>query len=115
MLGYVASNVVLGLSHTIQWSQLPDALQAGKTLLDVRDVDEFAGGHFKDAINIPLDELRDRLDELDHNTPYIVSCQSGLRSYNAERILRGHGFQVENLDGAISLAAPVLPNLITQE
>lgn len=115
MLGYVASNVVLGLSHTIQWSQLPAAMRDGKTLLDVRDVDEFAGGHFKGAINIPLDELRDRLDELDPNVQYIVSCQSGLRSYNAERILRGHGFKVENLDGAISLAAPVLPNLITQE
>lgn len=115
MLGYVASNVVLGLSHPIQWSQLADAMHDGKTLLDVRDVDEFAGGHFKGAINIPLDDLRDRLDELDHNTPYIVSCQSGLRSYNAERLLRGHGFRVQNLDGAISLAAPVVPNLITQE
>ena len=115
MLGYVASNVVLGLSDTIQWSQLGDALHAGKTLLDVREPDEFAGGHFKGAINIPLDKLRDRLDELDLGTPYIVSCQSGLRSYNAERLLRGHGFHVENLDGAISLAAPVLPNLITQE
>jgi NADPH-dependent 2,4-dienoyl-CoA reductase/sulfur reductase-like enzyme/rhodanese-related sulfurtransferase len=115
MLGYVASNVVLGLSHTIQWSQLPEALASGKTLLDVRDRDEFESGHFDGAINIPLDELRDRLDELDPSRAYIVSCQSGLRSYNAERLLRGHGFTVENLDGAISLAAPVLPNLITQE
>lgn len=115
MLGYVAANVVQGTSETIQWHELAAALNAGDQLLDVREPDEFASGHFRGAINIPLDQLRVRLDELNQQAHYIVSCQSGLRSYNAERILRGHGFTVKNLDGAIGLAAPVIPELITQE
>jgi rhodanese-related sulfurtransferase len=115
MLGYVAANVVQGTSDTIQWHELTAALNAGNQLLDVREPDEFASGHFKGAINIPLDQLRTRLDELNQQAHYIVSCQSGLRSYNAERILRGHGFTVKNLDGAIGRAAPVIPELITQE
>jgi NADPH-dependent 2,4-dienoyl-CoA reductase/sulfur reductase-like enzyme/rhodanese-related sulfurtransferase len=115
MLGYVAANVVQDKSETIQWHELAAALNAGDQLLDVREPDEFASGHFRGAINIPLDQLRTRLDELDQQAHYIVSCQSGLRSYNAERILRGHGFTVKNLDGAIGLAAPVIPELITLE
>ena len=51
----------------------------------------------------PLNELRERLDELDKNQAYIVSCHSGLRSYIAERILKQAGFTVQNLDGAYSL------------
>ncbi len=115
MLGYAAANVVQGLTHTIQWHELAGELAAGKKLLDVREPDEFATGHFKGAINIPLDQLRSRISELDKRADYIVSCQSGLRSYNAERLLRGHGFNVQNLDGAIGLAAPVIPELITTE
>ncbi|WP_125571704.1 FAD-dependent oxidoreductase [Lacticaseibacillus songhuajiangensis] len=115
MLGYAGANVVQGLTHTIQWHELAAELAAGKQLLDVREPDEFAGGHFKGAINIPLDALRERLDELDPQQAYIVSCQSGLRSYNAERLLRGHGFTVQNLDGAIGLAATVIPDMIIKE
>jgi NADPH-dependent 2,4-dienoyl-CoA reductase/sulfur reductase-like enzyme/rhodanese-related sulfurtransferase len=115
MLGYAGANVVQGLTHTIQWHELAAELAVGKQLLDVREPDEFAGGHFKGAINIPLDALRDRLDELDPQQAYIVSCQSGLRSYNAERLLRGHGFTVQNLDGAIGLAAPVISDMIIKE
>lgn len=115
MLGYAAANVVQGLTHTIQWHELAGELAAGKKLLDVREPDEFATGHFKGAINIPLDQLRSRISQLDKRADYIVSCQSGLRSYNAERLLRGHGFNVQNLDGAIGLAAPVIPELITTE
>lgn len=109
MLGYVAMNVAEGLSETIQWHELPEALAQGKILLDVRNEGELQNGAFKDALNIPLNDLRCRLAELDHEKEYIVSCHSGLRSYLAERILKQAGFHVQNLDGAFALYHAVLP------
>lgn len=109
MLGYVAMNVAEGLSDTIQWHELPEALAQGKILLDVRNEGELQNGAFKDALNIPLNDLRCRLAELDHEKEYIVSCHSGLRSYLAERILKQAGFHVQNLDGAFALYHAVRP------
>jgi len=104
MLGYAALNLIEGLSDNIQWYQLEDELAKGKKFLDVRTSGEFQSGRLKvDTIHIPLNELRERLDELDKNQAYIVSCHSGLRSYIAERILKQAGFTVQNLDGAYSL------------
>ena len=104
MLGYAALNLIEGLSDNIQWYQLEDELAKGKKFLDVRTSSEFQSGRLKvDTIHIPLNELRERLDELDKNQAYIVSCHSGLRSYIAERILKQAGFTVQNLDGAYSL------------
>lgn len=109
MLGYAAMNIVEGISHSIQWYQLKDELKKGKVLLDVRNRTELAEGSFPNSINIPLDELRARLNELDPNLGYIVSCHSGQRSYIAERIMRQHGFKVWNLDGAAALYKVVRP------
>ena len=104
MLGYAALNLIEGLSDNVQWYQLEDELAKGKKFLDVRTSGEFQSGRLKvDTIHIPLNELRERLDELDKNQGYIVSCHSGLRSYIAERILKQAGFTVQNLDGAYSL------------
>lgn len=104
MLGYAALNLIEGLSDNIQWYQLEDELTKGKKFLDVRTSGEFQSGRLRvDTIHIPLNELRERLDELDKNQAYIVSCHSGLRSYIAERILKQAGFTVQNLDGAYSL------------
>ncbi|WP_424684485.1 FAD-dependent oxidoreductase [Enterococcus sp.] len=104
MLGYAAMNLAEGLSENIQWYQLADELAAGKKLLDVRATNELKqNGQFPDAINIPLDELRCRLSELDPTQEYIISCHSGLRSYLGERILKQAGFKVKNLDGAFAL------------
>ena len=104
MLGYAALNLIEGLSDNIQWYQLEDELATGKKFLDIRTRGEFQSGRLKvDTIHIPLNELRERLDELDKNQAYIVSCHSGLRSYIAERILKQAGFTVQNLDGAYSL------------
>ncbi len=103
MIGYVALNQIEGLSNTIQWHELTDELAKGKILLDVREESELANGRFKDAINIPLNDLRCRVSELDPTKEYIISCHSGLRSYVGERILKQAGFKVENLDGAFSL------------
>ena len=104
MLGYAALNLIEGLSDNVQWYQLEDELAKGKKFLDVRTSSEFQSGRLKvDTIHIPLNELRERLDELDKKQAYIVSCHSGLRSYIAERILKQAGFTVQNLDGAYSL------------
>ncbi|WP_313628765.1 FAD-dependent oxidoreductase [Enterococcus italicus] len=109
MLGYAAMNLAEGLSESIQWYQLKEELAEGKKLLDVRNESELAQGAFPNATHIPLNELRDRLSELDPSQEWIVSCHSGLRSYVAERILKQHGFHVKNLDGAFALYRTVLP------
>ena len=89
---------------SISTSELEAKLREPIQLLDVRTSSEFQSGRLKvDTIHIPLNELRERLDELDKNQAYIVSCHSGLRSYIAERILKQAGFTVQNLDGAYSL------------
>ena len=110
MLGYAALNLVEGLSDNIQWYELEEELAAGKKFLDVRTTSEFQQGHLKvDTVHIPLNELRERLGELDKLQDYIVSCHSGLRSYIAERILKQAGFSVKNLDGAFVLYKMVKP------
>lgn len=111
MLGYAAMNLVEGLSENIQWHQLEDELARGKVFLDVRTLNEFNQGRLKadKTVHIPLNELRERLAELDKGAEYIVSCHSGLRSYIAERILKQAGFAVKNLDGAYALYKMVKP------
>lgn len=115
MIGYAASNLAQGLSDSVQWYELQEQLEKGKILLDVRTPAELLAGRFPDAISIPLDSLRERLDELDPAKEYIVSCHSGLRSYIAERILKQKGFKVANLDGAYSLYNTVRPKEILHD
>ncbi len=112
MIGYAAMNIAEGISQNIQWHQLEEELAAGKILLDVRNTAELPSGQFMDFLHIPLDQLRDRIDELDPAKEYIVSCHSGLRSYIAERLLKEIGFTVKNLDGAYSLYKMALPEKI---
>ncbi|HFI2472024.1 TPA: FAD-dependent oxidoreductase [Streptococcus suis] len=114
MIGYAAMNIAEGISQNIQWHQLDEELANGKILLDVRNPGEVAKGQFKEFIHIPLDQLRERIGELDASKEYIVSCHSGLRSYIAERILKEKGFDVKNLDGAYSLYKMALPENIIQ-
>ena len=111
MLGYAAMNLAEGLSENIQWHQLEDELARGKVFLDVRTLNEFNQGRLKadKTVHSPLNELRERLGELDKEAKYIVSCHSGLRSYIAERILKQAGFAVKNLDGAYALYKMVKP------
>lgn len=109
MLGEAAVNLTRGLSRHIQWYQLQAALAKGAKILDVRNPDEIAAGYFPDSVNIPLDQLRRRVSELDKNQAYIVSCRSGERSYVAYRFLVQHGFNVTNLDGAYQIYQAVRP------
>ena len=66
------------------------------TLLDVRTEGEYAGGHLEGFRNIPVDVLREHLDEIEKRKPVYVICQSGLRSYVAARILTGNGYDAYN-------------------
>lgn len=109
MLGYAAMNIAEGISESIQWHELQEERTKGKVFLDVRNEGELAAGKFKDAKNIPLNELRNRIKELDVEKEYIVSCHSGLRSYIAERILNQNGIRAVNLDGAFALYSAVRP------
>ncbi|HEX5828875.1 MAG TPA: FAD-dependent oxidoreductase, partial [Candidatus Limnocylindrales bacterium] len=102
MLGYVNRNTADGLTPTIQWHELAGALAGGATLLDVRSPAEHRRGAIPGSLLVPVDELRDRLDEVPEG-PLIVHCAVGVRGHTAVRILRQHGREdVRNLDGGYS-------------
>ncbi len=95
MLGYVAENMLEGIEEmTRTTGESEETL-----LLDVRTEREYGQGHLPGAINIPLDTLRDRLDELNKDRPIVEYCQVGVRAHTAYRILKQHGFRVKNLSG----------------
>lgn len=100
MAGYIIENIKNGVVK--QWYYEEDETlprDGSVTLLDTRTPREYSMGHAEGFINIPVDELRERIDELDRDTPVYVICQSGLRSYIASRILMGHGFDAYNFAG----------------
>ena len=102
MAGYVIQNLRAGLVEQHHWDQVAGLPADGSvTLLDVRTPGEVRrqGLLRPDAVNIPLDQLRDRLGELDPAKKLYVNCYSGLRSYLACRILTQHGFRCSNLSG----------------
>ena len=96
MLGFVAENELSGLSPMMT----PDELTEDTYILDVRNPGELeAAGKFPNAVNIPLDVLRDHLSELPKDRPISVACMVGLRGYIATRILRQNGFDAIDLSG----------------
>ena len=97
MLGFIAENLRDGLTDTIQWHELAGEVAKGVQLVDVRTPAEYARGTVDGAINIPVDDLRARIDEVQSDV--IVHCQVGLRGYLAARTLAQHGRKVRNLDG----------------
>ncbi len=97
MLGFIADNLHESLTDTIQWHELAAEVARGVQLIDVRTPDEYARGTVDGAINIPVDDLRARIDEVADDV--IVHCQVGLRGYLAARTLAQHGRHVRNLDG----------------
>lgn len=97
--GYVASNVANEEVKTIQWYEIDELIKQGNVLIDVRNPNEVSNGSIKGSVNIPLDELRERMDEIDKTQTVYVTCQIGLRGYIASRLLEQYGFTVKNLDG----------------
>ena len=108
MAGFMIENVGSGILKQWHWEQEPDLPRDGSVqLLDVRTVAEYGRGHIDGFMNIPVDDLRDRLGELDVAKPVYVICQSGLRSYIACRILAQHGFDCYNFSGGYRFFAAV--------
>lgn len=99
MAGYTIGNVLDGTVKQFHWHDIPLLQERGAFFLDVRTPQEFAVDHIAGAVNVPLDELRARLGELDKTKTLYVNCHSGLRSYLACRILSGNGFDCCNLSG----------------
>ena len=100
MAGYIIENIKNGIVK--QWYYEDDETlprDGSVTLLDTRTVQEYSKGHVKGFVNIPVDELRERIGEIDKTKPVYVICQSGLRSYIASRILTGNGFDAYNFAG----------------
>ena len=99
MAGFVAENILNKKSRIIQWRKLAE-LPADTIRIDVRTHDEYKLGTIPGFINIPVDELREHLDELPKEKPIVVTCAVGLRGYLAYRILVQNGFKhVRNLSG----------------
>lgn len=99
MAGYTAENILSGRTQVFTAQQLATRDTANTILVDVRSELEHANGHIPDSLNIPVDEMRSRLDELDASKEIWVYCQVGLRGYTASRILQQKGFKVRNLTG----------------
>ena len=100
MAGFIIENLENGIVKQWHLADEPTLPRDGSvTLLDARTPTEYAAGHIPGFCNIPVDELRQRLDEVERGKPVYVVCQSGLRSYIASRILTGHGYEAYNFAG----------------
>lgn len=98
MLGYIAENVISGLVETAQWNEIEDFTFRGYELIDVRTAGEFARGHIPGAINISVDDIRERNTEITAKN-LLVNCQVGQRGHTASLLLKELGFNAVNLDG----------------
>lgn len=100
MAGFMIDNIATGKVKQFHWDELDKLPQDGSvTLIDTRTQGEYARGHVDGFINIPVDDLRESLENIDKSKPVYVMCQSGLRSYIACRILAGEGFDCYNFSG----------------
>ncbi len=100
MLGFIAENVINGLVDTIQFNEIDDLVKSGSFVIDARDKIEVGFSSIPGTVNIPFPDIRKRLNEIPKNQKIFVFCQTGIRAYNAVRILRQRGFDAYNLDGA---------------
>lgn len=101
LAGFVADNMLSGKVDVIDWKELQGMDKSDVTLIDVRSNEESGLGIIPGSVNIPLDELRDRLGEINEKKPVVVYCAVGLRGYVATRLLMQHGFKVRNLTGGM--------------
>ena len=98
MLGYISENVLSGLTPTIQWNQIDEYFSQDFKILDVRTTSEYQRGSLPGAVNLPVDEIRERPTDIP-GKKIIVTCQVGQRGHVATRILRQMGYEAINLDG----------------
>ena len=98
MLGYIAENLISGLIKTAQWNEIDQFVSDGYQLVDVRSATEFSQGSIPGALNMPVDEIRDRNGELG-NKNLLINCQVGQRGHTATLLFKELGFNAVNLDG----------------
>ena len=109
--GFVAGNILNGDVETVNWNELGGP--GGEyVFLDLRDKSEITDtGVIRNAVNIPLNDLRKRLNKLDKSKNYVAYCATGLRSYIGCRILMQHGFNVKNLSGSYTTLMYVMDKI----
>ncbi len=103
MAGYVAGNVVEGVMDVVHWDELGSLDEDETVILDVRSEGERENEHIEGSKHIPVDQLRDRLDELPKDKKIVTHCAVGLRSYIATRILVQNGYDASNLSGGYGI------------
>lgn len=109
MAGFMIENLETEKVAQFHWNEVERLKCDGSmTLIDVRTAEEFDSGHIKGFFNIPVDELREHIEEFDIKKPVYVVCQSGLRSYIACCILSQHGFECYNLSGGYGFYSAVM-------
>lgn len=99
MLGYCGANIMENIVKNTQWYEIEDLVKNEEYILDVREEYEVSNGSIKNVVNIPLGQLRDRLNEVPKDRKIYVCCQVGLRGYIACTILNQYGYNTSNIDG----------------
>lgn len=116
LAGYIIENVLTGKVNQVNYQELMTLPKDGSvTFLDVRSEFEFARGSAEAFINLPLDNLRRKINELPKDKKVIVMCQSGLRSYLATRILKQHGFDAYNFVGGYAFYRAITADKLAAE
>lgn len=114
MAGYIASNIMDGLVDVVYHNEIDELLKNGAILIDVRDAMEREMGYIEGSVNIPLAELRTRLNDIPKDKDIYVTCQVGLRGYLAARILNQNGINAKNLSGGYKTYSQVYGSNIVQ-
>lgn len=111
LAGYVASNVILGITKTVQWYEVKSMIENQEDVIfvDVRPAFESeAYGSIKNSINLDIDQLSKTYQDIPKDKKVIVYCDTGTKGYNAERFLRSKGYDVRNIDGAYHIISKML-------
>lgn len=99
--GLVGLNLINGVYDQVAVDEVRELVENDAFIVDVREEDEYANGHLKNAVNIPLSQLRDRVDEIPKDEPVYLHCRSGQRSYNAIMALQDKGYDnLYNISGS---------------
>lgn len=116
MAGFMIENIAAGRVKQFHWDKVESLPRDGSVnLIDARTVEEYEGGHVEGFVNIPVDDMRERLGEIDKSKPVYVMCQSGFRSYVACRMLDQHGYDCYNFSGGYRFYESVTKDKIAAE
>lgn len=103
-MGYIASNLLEEDYKQVKFTELYNLVRTNAQVVDIRSVSEYENGHIDGVINIPMEHMRDSLDQLNKDVPLYIQCQTGQRSYNITRMLEANGFDVYNVAGGYLFA-----------